>query len=180
MRTSNKNDWFLILTGIILTCVLCISKFLGRIFWNGCKYIWKNKKSKWMIALLFIVTGSTIYFIFRYDINDSRQALSLLPIPTFLIITGCINVILRFYLNEYSKIFEKVNFKDKSGNFPKIIKKIKSKKDKKVREILIIKSLIPFTNWVNNKDLLESAFNSKIAIKKTQNKQIIKLIKLGV
>ena len=132
------------------------------------------------MVLSIIIIGATIYFIARYDSNDSRQALCLLPIPIFLFISGMINKILHTYLNKYSKIFELINFKDKNGQFPKIIKKVKSKKDKKNREIFIIKSMIPFPEWAKHKDLLENAFNSKIAIKSTQNRQIIKLIKLGV
>ena len=130
------------------------------------------------MVLAIITIAITVYFITKYDTNDSRQALSLLPIPIFLFTTGMINKILNVYLNEYSKIFENINFKAKNGFYPKIIKKIKSKKDKRVREILVIKSLIPFSEWLKNKDLLESAFNAKIALKRTENKQIIKLIKL--
>ncbi|MCK9273249.1 hypothetical protein M0P65_06955 [Candidatus Gracilibacteria bacterium] len=177
---KNDKDWYGILTGFIFVCLVFTSKLLCKIFWSGCKFIWRNKKSRLMVALLSIIIGATIYFILKYDTNDSRQALCLLPIPSFLFATGIINKILNAYLNEYSKIFESINFKDKSGQFPKIIKKVKSKKDKKIREIFIIKSMIPFSEWNKNNDLLESAFNAKIALKKTEDRQIIKLIKLGV
>jgi len=177
---KNNKDWYGILTGFIFVCLVFMSKFLGKVFWNGIQFIWRNKKSRLMVALSIIIIGATIYFITKYDTNDSRQALCLLPIPIFLFICGAINRIINTYLNKYSKIFELINFKDKSGQFPKIIKKVKSKKDKKTREIFIIKSLIPLKNWLDSKDLLEHAFNSKIAIKSTQDRQIIKLIKLGV
>jgi hypothetical protein len=179
MKNNNK-DWYLILTGLIFTCLVFLSKFLIKVFWNGIKYIWRNKKSKWMILLISITIAITVFFIIKYNGDDIRQAYCLLPIPIFLFTTGCINKILHTYLNEYSKIFENINFKSKSGQFPKIIKTQKYKNKNKTRTILIVKSMIPLNEWNKNKDLLENAFNSKIAIKSTQNRQIIKLIKLGV
>jgi hypothetical protein len=176
---NNNKDWYNALTGLIFTCLVFTGFFLLKVFWNGCQFIWRNRKSKIMMVLAIITIAITVYFITKYDTNDSRQALSLVPIPVYLFITGCINKIFNFYLNEYSKIFESINFRDKGGNFPKILKRIKSKKDKKVREILIIKSMIPFENWTKNKDILEQAFNSKLAILSTKNRQVIKIIKLG-
>ncbi len=177
---KNKNDWYSVLTGFIFIVLVFISKLLLKILWSGCKFIWQNKKSKLIILALIIILASTVYFIIKYNSDDIRQSYCLIPIPLFLIAAGCINIIQKFYYNKYSKIFELINFKDKNGQFPRIIKKIKSKKDKKIREILIVKSMIPFPEWSKHKDLLESAFNAKIALKKTENKQIIKLIKLGV
>ncbi len=177
---KNKNDWYTAITGFIFIVLVFMSKFILKILWSGCKFVWKNKKNKLIILALIIILASTVFFIIKYNSDDIRQSYCLIPIPLFLIAAGCINIIQKFYYNKYSKIFELINFKDKNGQFPRIIKKINSKKDKKVREILIIKSMIPFSTWIKDKDILEHAFNSKIAIKSTQNRQIIKLIKLGV
>ena len=180
MKKSNKNDWYAVLTGVIFWFLVLSVKAILKIFWNGCKFIWNNKKSKIIIAISIIVITATVYFILKYNADDSRQAYCLIPIPIFLFTTGCINRIIKLKLDSYSKIFELINFKAKNGEYPKILKKIKSKRDKKVREIFIIKSMIPFTEWSKHKDLLENAFNAKIALKKTNSRQIIKLIKLGV
>jgi len=178
MKKNKKNDWYSVFTGLIFGFLVFSVKSLFKIFWNRCKFIWSNRRSKIIILISIIVISITVYFIVKYNVNDSKQTYCLIPIPLFLFTTGCINKIIKLYLNEYSKIFENINFKARNGLYPKIIKKVKSKKDKKVREILIIKSLIPFNEWSKNKDLLESAFNAKIALKRTNNKQIIKLIKL--
>jgi hypothetical protein len=91
-------------------------------------------------------------------------------------LTGVINRIINYRLNKHSKIFVLINFKDKVGNYPKIIKRIKSKNNQKLREILIIKSMIPFSEWEKHHDTFEHAFDSKIKLIKG-NKQTIKLIK---
>ncbi|MBN2259994.1 MAG: hypothetical protein JW702_05600, partial [Clostridiales bacterium] len=119
--------------------------------------------------------SSLIYLRFNsnqiYTIYPGLIFLSIL----FLIGLGSKKII---WTRDKENIFEKINFKDKLGNYPKILKKQKFKKDKKKREMYVIKSLIPFSEWNSKKEVLEQLFNSKIGIRKTADRQIIKLFKV--
>ena len=77
----------------------------------------------------------------------------------------------------YKRNFKKVKFHDKNKKYPEVIKIIRNKKNKK-RFVVICRSYINYSVWLKCKETLETAFNSKLAIKQ-DGKQRVKLIILG-
>ena len=100
-----------------------------------------------------------------------------MPILGYILLTGMVSNLIKNSIEKKSKIFKKIIFKDKNGNYPKILKIIKNKKDKK-RCVIVCKSYIPFKTWLDNQHNLEMLFNSKLKLIQ-QDRRIVKLIKLG-
>lgn len=74
---------------------------------------------------------------------------------------------------KYRNNFRKINFFDKNKKYPKVLN---VKKYKDGRAVIVCRSVIPLTIWNKQIEYLESAFNSRIKLVKTNQKQVIKLI----
>lgn len=159
-------------------CVKALSFIWLNIIWYGVKNLWTYKNKKIFVLTLTVLLISTIMYVNQ---SDWMKLYCITPMLIYLVVSAIVFKIRDFINGEQSKIFELINFKDKSGNYPTIIKtqKFKSKKSGKRLKILIIKSLIPFSTWKSNKELLEHAFNSSISLRPTKQKQVIKIFMGG-
>lgn len=156
---------------IVIYNLLCqIVLFIFKSFFLGIKMLWIRRG---LIVFLLTVMITLSSFIIHLLFNSIY--ITIIPPITVILISGTLKNFSLLLLKIKSKVFIKINFKDKNGNFPWIIKIIKYKNN---REVIICKSFIPFKDWVNNQDLLQTAFNSKLKIIKSNN-QTVKLIKLG-
>lgn len=177
---SNKNSELIYKKCDEFYASLCniATKGLYNLFytWNrGCIYAWKNRDKR------RVVLTSTFALCISIGVsvnsrNDIHQIISLAPCLSLLFLFGLIERFTNSQIEKKSKIFENIGLKAKNGDLPRIIK---SQKAGKGREVLTIKSYIPFSTWLKNKEELEQLFNSTVAIKQTKNKQIIKIIKFG-
>jgi|WetSurSiteA1Bulk_404760.scaffolds.fasta_scaffold01398_8 hypothetical protein len=164
-------------------CNICL-KILSFIFITlilqtlnaGCRFTYQKRSKKIIFLLTVAVVFSTLIY---FQTKSIKQFFSAVPVLIILFVFGLISRIQTIGTGSRTKVFEQVNFKAKNGDFPRVLKIQKSKKANKKREIMICKSLIPISEWIKHKDILEHGFNSTLAIKQTKNKQIIKLIKLG-
>ena len=165
---NKKNDVF----EEFMKALFYIAKWMLIILWTGLKHLKRNFNRIYLVITI-IILAITVYTGFKYNIYCT-----VFPI-TYLTVLAGISKVKEFIYKSQNKVFEKINFKDRFGNYPRILKaQTLKRKDKRKSKVLIIKSLIPFDLWIKNKDLLEVGFDSKIAIKKTNSRQIIKLIKL--
>jgi len=159
------------------TCsgVLEVIRYIFLTIRLGIKFLW-IKRGK-IVTLITIATIATTFYLLRFYSNDElQQCIAVIPVAVLLSISGICYRIRQYRLKSYSKYFEAIAFKDKAGNYPQVLERVRKSKG---REILVIKSLITIDTWKKAKDSIEHAFNSRIAIKATKNKQIIKLIKLS-
>jgi hypothetical protein len=142
---------------------------------QGCKFLWANRKNRVVLGLsIFSVAAGVGMYLNIVD--NIKQLIALSPCLLLLFICGLIARIKEYIIKKRSLIFAKINFKDRCGNFPEIIK---IEKTGKGREILTVKSYILFQEWIDSKDRLEQLFNATIAIKKTSKRTEIKIIKFG-
>jgi len=155
-------------------CLSVISFLFISVFGFAITNLWKYKNKRILISLTMalIISGAIYVKLLGYE-----KLYCATPVLIYLLISAIVFKIENLINGSRSKTFELINFKDKSGNYPRIIKvqKFKSKKSAKKTKVLIIRSMIPFHNWKNNKELLENAFNSKVSLRQTGQKQIIKL-----
>lgn len=154
---------------VLYNCLCKIILFMFKNMYLGIRVLWE-KRSLTILILTALITVITVFIHLTYN----RIYISIIPVLSYVFTAGIIKNFLLLLNKNRSNVFRKIKFHDKNGHYPKIIS---SKKYKKNREVVICKSFIPFKDWVNNQDLLQTAFNSKLKIIKSNN-QIVKLIKV--
>jgi hypothetical protein len=127
-----------------------------------------EKRSLLVFFLTVLVIGISLSIHLLFNLYQ----ITILPGLIYVLVPGIIKNFSMLLTKNRSKIFVKINFKDKNGCYPNILKIINCSKG---REIIICKSLIPYKTWIDNIELLQTAFNSKLRIVE-QSKQIVKLI----
>lgn len=156
---------------IVIYNLLCqIVLFAVKSIFLGIKVLWQKRS-----LLVFLLTVVVIILSYSIHLLFNSIYITVIPGLFYIFVPGIIKNFSMLLLKSKSKVFIKINFKDKNGCYPKIIKIIKYKRN---REIIICKSFIPLKTWLDNRDLLETGFNSKLKIIQ-DTKQTIKLIKLG-
>lgn len=133
---------------------------------------------------------------FRYKESVFTSLTGWFPgIPTWLCfgIWGLVLLLPVFYLgavggheakNPYEAAFAAVGFKSKDGQYPFLVKKRKEKKsrrfarkEKKRKEHYIFSSTIPMSDWVANKEKLETALDCNILhFEEGKSKRITRLV----
>lgn len=141
-----------------------IGKFCKGVF-SGIK---KLKEIPFIIGFFICILISILTVIFKIRLKELTQNYSII---LYYCIYYCLLILPIFYLNVISKldrdlnieeVFSRVDFKNKDGSYPYLVKKIKINKGNGEIEKYIFSSTLNLTIWKNRKADIETALDCTI------------------